>query len=237
MTNIAIFASGSGSNAQKIMEHFSCPARATYAADVSGGADAAGGPTVPVCAAGAAGGPAAQQTARVVLLLSDNPQAYALQRAARMGVPMAVFTRAEFASGEAPLAALREAEVDYIVLAGFLRLIPTAILDAYPDRVVNIHPALLPAYGGKGMYGARVHEAVIAAGERESGITIHRVNGRYDEGDIIAQFRCPVLHGDTPETSPADTPETLAEKIHALEHKHFSATIEQDIAGGVSAKL
>jgi phosphoribosylglycinamide formyltransferase-1 len=173
----------------------------------------------------------------VVLLLSDNPQAYALQRAARMGVPMAVFTRAEFASGEAPLAALREAEVDYIVLAGFLRLIPTAILDAYPDRVVNIHPALLPAYGGKGMYGARVHEAVIAAGERESGITIHRVNGRYDEGDIIAQFRCPVLHGDTPETSPADTPETLAEKIHALEHKHFSATIEQDIAGGVSAKL
>jgi phosphoribosylglycinamide formyltransferase-1 len=186
MIKIGILASGSGTNAEKIMEHF-----------------------------------AMSPVAQVVLLASDNPEAFALERARRRGVATEVFTRAEFAAGEAPLAALRAAGVDYLVLAGFLRLIPFNIIKAYPDRIVNIHPALLPAYGGKGMYGDRVHAAVIAAGERESGITIHRVNERYDEGAVIAQFRCPVSAGDTPET--------LAAKIHTLEHRHFPEVIEQDI--------
>jgi phosphoribosylglycinamide formyltransferase-1 len=143
-------------------------------------------------------------------------------------VPTAVFSRAEFAAGEAPLAALRAAGVDYLVLAGFLRLVPSNIIKEYEGRIVNIHPALLPLYGGRGMYGARVHEAVIAAGERESGITIHRVNEHYDDGAVIAQFRC--------EVTPEDTPESLASKIHELEHRHFPETIEKDIAGTPAAK-
>ena len=159
--------------------------------------------------------------ARVVLLASDNPEAFALERARRRGVPTAVFSRPEFAAGDAPLAAFRDAGIDYLVLAGFLRLVPANIIKEYAGRIVNIHPALLPAYGGKGMYGDRVHAAVIAAGERESGITIHRVNEHYDEGAVIAQFRCPVL--------PGDTPDTLAARIHALEHRHFPEVIEQDI--------
>jgi phosphoribosylglycinamide formyltransferase-1 len=158
---------------------------------------------------------------RVVLLASDNPAAGALDRARRLGVATAVFSRAEFAAGAAPLAALRAAGVDYLVLAGFLRLVPVNSLGAVPGRVVNIHPALLPAYGGRGMYGERVHRAVVEAGETQSGITIHRVNEHYDEGATIAQFRCPV--------TPDDTPETLAQKIHTLEHRHFPATIERDI--------
>ncbi len=186
MIKIAILASGSGTNAEKIMEHF------------------AGSPL-----------------ARVVLLASDNPCAGALERARRFGVPTAVWTRAEFAGGAVPLADLRASGADYIVLAGFLRLVPLNIIEAWRDRIVNIHPALLPAYGGKGMYGDRVHEAVIAAGESESGITVHRVNERYDDGAVIAQFRCPVL--------PGDTPDTLAARIHGLEHRHFPETIERDI--------
>lgn len=186
MTNIGILASGSGTNAGRIMEHFET-----------------------------------SDIARVVLLGSDNPAAFALERAARRGVPTAVFTRAEFADGSVPLAALRAAGVDYLVLAGFLRLVPSNILAAYRGRIVNIHPSLLPAYGGKGMYGSRVHEAVIAAGESESGITIHRVDEHYDRGDVIAQFRTHV--------SPDDTPETLAGKIHTLEHRHFPEVIENDI--------
>ncbi len=192
MIRIAILASGSGTNAERIMEHF-----------------------------GGNGSRVGSEAARVVLVASDNPDAYALTRASRRGVPTAVFTRAEFAAGDAPLAALREAGADYLVLAGFLRLVPYNIIEEYSGRIVNIHPALLPKYGGKGMYGARVHEAVIAAGERESGITIHRVNEHYDDGAIIAQFRCPV--------TPDDTPDTLAAKIHALEHRHFPEVIEQDI--------
>ncbi|MDR2913067.1 MAG: phosphoribosylglycinamide formyltransferase [Alistipes sp.] len=186
MTTIGILASGSGTNAEKIMDHF-----------------------------------AASPVARVALILSDNPSAGVLQRAEQRKVPTAVFTRAEFADGTAPLAAMHSAGVDYVVLAGFLRLIPEKILRAYPGRIVNIHPSLLPSYGGKGMYGSRVHEAVVAAGERESGITIHRVDEHYDRGAIIAQFRCPV--------HPTDTPDTLAARIHELEHRHFPATIEQDI--------
>lgn len=186
MVKIGILASGSGTNAEKIIRHFQD-----------------------------------SPLGRVVFLASDNPEAFALERARRLGVPTATFSRAEFADGEAPLAALKAAGVDYLVLAGFLRLVPVSILAAFPGMVVNIHPALLPAYGGKGMYGDRVHKAVIEAGETTSGITIHRVNEHYDEGDIIAQFTCPV--------TPDDTPETLAAKIHALEHEHFPETIEKDI--------
>jgi phosphoribosylglycinamide formyltransferase-1 len=186
MTRIAILASGAGSNAEKIMEHF-----------------------------------AESTLARVVLVASDNPEAGVLERAARRGVPTAVFSRAEFAEGDVPLAALRDAGVDYLVLAGFLRLVPPDIIAAFPGRIVNIHPALLPAYGGRGMYGARVHQAVIAAGERESGITIHRVDEHYDEGAVIAQFRCDV--------TPDDTPDSLAQKIHTLEHRYFPIIIEEEI--------
>jgi phosphoribosylglycinamide formyltransferase-1 len=187
MTKIAILASGSGTNAERIINYFST-----------------------------------SSLARVVLLMSDNPAAFALTRAQRLGVPTAVFSRAEFAEGTAPLNALLAAEVDYVVLAGFLRLIPAGIIAAYSGRIVNIHPALLPKYGGRGMYGGRVHEAVIAAGEPISGITIHRVNERYDEGAIIAQY--------TVEVSPNDTPDTLATKIHALEHRYFPEVIEQEIS-------
>lgn len=186
MIRIGILASGSGTNADKIMDYFSTGS-----------------------------------LARVALLMSDNPSASALERASRKGIPTAVFSRTEFAEGAAPLDCLRRAGIDYVVLAGFLRLIHADIVRAYPGRIVNIHPALLPAYGGKGMYGDRVHRAVIEAGERESGITIHRVNERYDEGAVIAQFRVAV--------SPDDTPESLAAKIHALEHRHFPPVIEQEI--------
>jgi phosphoribosylglycinamide formyltransferase-1 len=172
---------------------------------------------------------AGHPSVRVVFLGTDNADAYALVRATRRGVPTAVFSRAEFAAGDVPLAALRAAGVDYLVLAGFLRLVPPDIIKEYGGRIVNIHPALLPSYGGKGMYGSRVHEAVIAAGERESGITIHRVNEHYDDGAVIAQFRC--------EVTPEDTPESLAAKIHALEHRHFPETIEHDISRGAGSEI
>jgi phosphoribosylglycinamide formyltransferase-1 len=186
MIRIAILASGSGTNAEQIINYFS-----------------------------------ESSLARVVLLMSDNPAAFALTRALRLGVETAVFSRAEFGEGTEPLAALLAAGVDYIVLAGFLRLIPENIIRTFEGRIVNIHPALLPKYGGRGMYGDRVHQAVIAAGERESGITIHRVNEHYDEGAIIAQY--------TTEVTPDDTPDTLATKIHALEHRYFPVVIEQEI--------
>jgi phosphoribosylglycinamide formyltransferase-1 len=166
--------------------------------------------------------------ARVVLVASDNPSAGVLERAARRGVPTAVFSRAEFAEGSAPLAALRAAGVDYLVLAGFLRLVPLNIIEALPGRIVNIHPALLPKYGGKGMYGKNVHEAVVRdrkliSGKNNvySGITIHKVNAHYDEGAVVKKYRVRVLK--------SDTPDTLAAKIHALEHRHFPAVIETDI--------
>lgn len=183
---IGIFASGSGSNAEKIMDYFS---------DSS--------------------------FIHTALLISDNPEAFALRRASARGIPTAVFSRGEFSGGENVLELLQKTGIDYIVLAGFLRLIPFSIIKAYPGRIVNIHPALLPHYGGKGMYGDRVHRAVIEAGEKESGITIHKVNEHYDEGAVIAQYRV--------EVAPDDTPETLAQKIHALEHKYFPEVIEQEI--------
>ena len=149
------------------------------------------------------------------------PDAYVLERAKKYGVPAQVFNREEFRNPEKILHHLQEEATDFIILAGFLWLMPPCITAAYPYRIINTHPALLPAYGGKGMYGHHVHEAVIAAREQESGITIHYVNEHYDEGAIIFQAKCPVL--------PADTPDDLAARIHELEYRYFPEIIEKTI--------
>ena len=189
MANIAILASGSGSNAQRISEYFT------------------GHPTV-----------------RVKLILSNNPGAYVLTRALSLGIPSEVFNRDSFYNSDDILRMLKQYNISFIVLAGFLWLIPLSILEAFPGRIVNIHPALLPKYGGKGMYGQKVHEAVIKAGDRESGISIHYVNEHYDEGDIIFQARCPVM--------PDDTAESLAGRIHELEYEHYPRVIEGVVGVG-----
>lgn len=161
--------------------------------------------------------------AQVALVVSNRRHALVLERARSLGVPCAYMEKAVWAGGEAVLDLLKEWKIDFIVLAGFLLRVPASLLRAYPDRIVNIHPSLLPKFGGKGMYGDRVHEAVVAAGERESGITIHYVNEHYDEGTIIAQFRCPVLATDTP----AD----VAAKVHALEYAHYPEVVSRLLAG------
>ena len=185
---IALFASGSGSNVENIIEYFSENRELLFP-----------------------------------LIVSNKRDAFVHERARRLGVPSVSFTAAEFREGTTILQLLQEKEIDFIVLAGFLLKIPETILKAYPTKIINIHPALLPKFGGKGMYGHYVHEAVVAAGERESGITIHQVNEQYDKGSIIFQARCPV--------DPTDTPETLAHKIHELEYRHYPTVIEQMILG------
>ncbi len=155
--------------------------------------------------------------ARVVLVACDQPLAKVIQRAWDANVPSLLFSNEQLKNGTV-LRELQGQGIDLVVLAGFMRLVPAEMVRAFPGRIINIHPALLPKYGGKGMYGQRVHEAVIAAKERESGITIHHVNDRYDEGERIARFTCPVLS--------EDTPETLAVRIHALEHAHYPAAVE-----------
>lgn len=161
------------------------------------------------------------KTVTVALVLSNRKDAYVLDRAANLGVPAFVFTREEFYETEVVMDRLQDNQVDFIVLAGFLWLIPEKLLKCYSGRMINIHPALLPKYGGKGMYGRYVHEAVINNKERESGISIHYVNEKYDEGEIIFQARCPVKN--------EDTPESLAERVHQLEYEHFPKVIEQCI--------
>lgn len=188
MNNIAIFASGSGTNAENIINYFSN-----------------------------------NNSAKVKLVLSNRRDAYVLERVAKYNIDTYFFDRTEFYHSGKVLDMLNSCRTDFIVLAGFLWLLPGNILKAYNRRIVNIHPALLPSYGGKGMYGDRVHRAVIANHDRESGITIHYVNELYDAGDIIFQARCRV---DT-----EDTPETLATKIHRLEYLHFPRVIEEVIKG------
>ena len=183
MINIAIFASGSGSNAENIADYFK-------------GSTEIG----------------------VTLILSNKQDAYVHERAKKLGIPSFTFTKAEFADGTEILEILREYEIDFIVLAGFLLKVSKSLLEAYPRRIVNIHPALLPKHGGKGMYGDRVHQAVLDAGETESGITIHYINEHYDEGSIIFQAICKV--------EPGDNSETLAARVHALEYAHFPCVIE-----------
>ncbi|MDR0711399.1 MAG: phosphoribosylglycinamide formyltransferase [Prevotellaceae bacterium] len=190
MSNIAIFASGSGTNAENLIRYFNH----TH-----------------------------QNKACVKVLLSNNPKAYAITRAANLGVPARIFDRNDLVSG-AILEELRQQKIDLIVLAGFLWLMPESIVSAFRRRIVNIHPALLPKYGGKGMYGMNVHRAVKAAAERETGVTIHYVNGEYDKGDVIFQASCPV--------SSSDSPDDIAAKIHLLEQEHFPKVVEE-----IAAKL
>ncbi len=182
--NIAIFASGSGSNARKIMEYFQ-----------------------------------SSGVGRVVLVVCNRKNAGVIGIAAEFGVPVQMIDRNLFYESERLLDVLESYRTDFIALAGFLWLIPGYLIKAYPDRIVNIHPALLPKYGGHGMYGHHVHEAVKAAGEQESGPTIHFVNEHYDEGDIIFQTSCRL--------SPEDTPEDIARKVLSLEHEHYPRVIEQ----------
>lgn len=181
---IAVFASGSGSNAEEIFKYFRD-----------------------------------HPAIEVVLLLSNNPRAFALERAKKYPITSIVFNRQQFSDGTFIRESLREAHVTHLVLAGFLWMIPQYLLDDFPDRIINIHPALLPRYGGKGMYGARVHEAVKAAGDLETGITIHLVNDRYDEGRILFQKKCEIV--------PEHTPEQIAECVHRLEHTHYPRVIEE----------
>lgn len=182
-TRIAIFASGSGSNAQKILEHFKH-----------------------------------HDQGEVVLILTNNPQAYVLQRADNFEIPSHVFTRQEFYQTDDVVKLLKSMEVDLIVLAGFLWLVPTSLLKAFPNQIINIHPALLPKYGGKGMYGDNVHKAVLANGETESGITIHFVNEHFDEGEPIHQAKFKI--------EPGDTLDSIKLKGQQLEHQHFPKVIE-----------
>ena len=192
MIKIAIFASGSGTNAQRITEYFR----------------------------------ERQSPVTVDLILSNNPDARVLERARKLGVTCVSFSRHEFYESDLIPELLKEHAIEYVILAGFLWLIPDFLLKAYPGRILNIHPALLPGYGGKGMYGMKVHEAVISNQDKESGITIHLVNERYDEGQILFQAKCSI--------EDADTPASLAEKIHALEYRYFPQVIESYILKGVS---
>ena len=187
MKNVAIFASGSGTNAENIARYFSH-----------------------------------SETVRIAVAVSNKAAAGVHARMQALGVPTLTLGNREFAEGTPVLAVLREYKIDFIVLAGFLAMIPPALLEAYPGRIVNIHPALLPKFGGKGMYGMRVHEAVVEAGETESGITIHYIDEHYDRGTTVFQATCPVL--------PEDTPETVAAKVHALEYEHFPKVIEKLLA-------
>ena len=157
-------------------------------------------------------------SARVAEVITNNPLAGVVDEAARRGIPVRVVAPEDLAAPEFLDSLTGEAQPALVVLAGFLKKIPPAFIAAFPDRIINLHPALLPAYGGPGMYGQRVHEAVLAAGDRESGITIHRVNEHYDEGTILLQARCPVL--------PTDTPKTLAIRIRKLEHFYLPRVVE-----------
>ena len=183
MRNIAILASGAGTNAENIIKYFSN-----------------------------------KNTAKVSLVLSNKRQAQVLKRAEANNIRTVFFEHKEFYITGKVLRYLLLYKIDFIVLAGFLWLVPENILEQYVGRIINIHPALLPGYGGKGMYGDMVHKAVIANKDKESGITIHYVNKFYDEGDIIFQTRCKV--------DPSDTPGSLADKIHALEYLHYPKIIE-----------
>ncbi len=180
---IAIFASGSGSNAQKIMEHFKRNA-----------------------------------DAEVALILTNNPEAYVLQRADNFEIPSHIFDRHEFYETDDVIRLLKNLQIDLVVLAGFLWLVPQSLLKAFPNKIINIHPSLLPKYGGKGMYGDKVHNAILAAKEEESGITIHFVNENFDEGEIIHQSRFRI--------EADDDLEMLKFKGQQLEHTHFPKVVE-----------
>jgi phosphoribosylglycinamide formyltransferase-1 len=160
------------------------------------------------------------KTARVTQVLSNNEDAKVFERCKNLNISCLHFKKSDFYTTDIVLNKLKK-EADYIILAGFLWKIPTTIIDAYPNKIINIHPALLPKYGGKGMYGMNVHRAVKENKETETGITIHYVNANYDEGAIIFQAKTAL--------NATDSPETIAEKIHILEQKHFPSVIEEVI--------
>lgn len=160
----------------------------------------------------------------VAVLMSNNPDAFALERASKLNVKAVVFNKQQFRESNEVLDWLTKDGITHIVLAGFLWLIPPNILEAFPDRIINVHPALLPQYGGKGMFGLKVHEAVHKNGDKESGITIHLVNPRYDEGRILFQEYCRVFS--------TDRIDEIADKVHALEYKYYPGVIEHWIMKG-----
>ena len=182
-SKIAVFASGSGSNAENIIHYFSESDKFEF-----------------------------------TVILSNKADAFIHERAKKLGIPSFTFSRDQFIAGEEILLFLKSYSIDYIVLAGFLLKVPEVLINAFPNKIINIHPALLPKYGGRGMYGDNVHKAVKAAGDSESGITIHYVNENYDDGNIILQAKCPLTD--------EDTPESIAQKVHKLEYEHFPKAIE-----------
>jgi len=183
MKRIAIFASGSGSNAENIANYFK-----------------------------------SSPEIEISLILSNKKDAFVLERANKLNIPSYVFNRNDFYETDNIINLLKTKKIDLVVLAGFLWLVPVSLIKAYPNAILNIHPALLPKYGGKGMYGMHVHNTVIKNGDHESGITIHVVNERFDEGKTILQETC-VIEAN-------DSPEDLANKIHELEHEHFPRAVE-----------
>ncbi|MBK5285093.1 MAG: phosphoribosylglycinamide formyltransferase [Bacteroidia bacterium] len=185
---IIIFASGSGTNTENVVSHFS-----------------------------------SSDSTHVSYVLTNNADAGVIEKTARLGVPLKVFSRKDFYETDAILNFLQQQNPSLIVLAGFLWLVPEKIIQAFPKKIINIHPALLPNFGGKGMFGINVQKKVIESGGKETGISIHYVNEKYDAGDIIFQEKCSVDINDTPET--------LTEKIHALENKFFPIVIESLLAG------
>lgn len=188
---LAVFASGAGSNARKLIEYFN--------------------DNVSLSAV----------NIEVALVVSNKIDAGVLQIAAEYQIPTLIIEKDPFFRGDAYVAELKQTGISFIVLAGFLWKVPAKLIQAFPSAIVNIHPALLPKYGGKGMYGHFVHEAVIANKEAESGITIHMVDEVYDNGVHLFQATCPVL--------PEDTPDTLAQRIHQLEHAHYARVVEETV--------
>jgi len=182
--HIAIFASGAGTNARKIIEYFE-----------------------------------KHHSIKVSLIVCNKPGAGVLKIAEQAGVSTLIIEKERFFRGDAYIKELKERQIDFIVLAGFLWKLPSALIKAYPSRIINIHPALLPKYGGKRLYGNFVHESVLANKEKKSGISIHYVDEIYDHGKIVFQQSCPVLE--------TDTVESLANRIHALEHEHYPKVIEE----------
>ena len=184
MKHIAIFASGEGTNAERIIDHLS-----------------------------------KSKAAKVVLLISNNMKSGALDKAVQREVPIMILDRKEFFADESIIKFLISEKIDLIVLAGFLWMIPKNLIAAFPNKIINIHPALLPKHGGKGMFGSNVHKAVLVAKEKETGISVHFVNENFDEGKIIFQAKCPVESNDTPQT--------LSTKVQQLEHQHYPVVIEK----------
>lgn len=182
--NIAVLASGNGTNAENIIRYFQD-----------------------------------SESVHIGLVLTNRETAFVMERARCLNVPSVYIPKEEWKEGMSVLALLRDRKIDFIVLAGFLARVPDCILHAYPNKIINIHPSLLPKFGGKGMYGNRVHEAVVAAGEKESGITIHYINENFDEGKIIRQYKCPIW--------PGETAEQVAEKVHALEYEYYPQVIAE----------